>query len=233
MSVGDKRALIIAGQGSMTFKNRLTDGIRAVVLHGALYVPWLTTNLISLGTLQHDGTSFHSVNDGLVMGEDALFHTTLHRTLYYVNCASNTGTEVAYVVSSGSLHLWHRWMGHLHLDAIHKLDQKSMVNRHTITSCKFYDHVCEGCVLGKSHRLPFPNASHTHYEKVELVIVDLSGPMSVATWTGKAYVFIAVEMNSWLGIGELLETKTEAAKTLKTVVVRLEQKSGKKLKQLM
>jgi hypothetical protein len=33
-----------------------------------------------------------------------------------------------------------------------------------------------------------------------------------------------------LGIGELLESKTEAAETLKTVVVRLERQSGKKLK---
>jgi hypothetical protein len=57
---------------------------------------------------------------------------------------------------------------------------------------------------------------------MELIVVDLSGPMSVDTWTGKAYVFIAVEMNSQLGIEELLETKTEAAKTLKTVVMRLE-----------
>jgi hypothetical protein len=106
-------------------------------------------------------------------------------------------------------------MGHLHLDAICKLDQKSMVNGLTITSPKSYNHICEGCVLGKSHRLLFPNANHTHYEKMELIIVDLSGPMSVATWTGKACAFVAVEINSQLGIGELLETKTEASKTLK------------------
>jgi histone deacetylase 1/2 len=164
------------------------------------------------------------------MGDDDLFHTTLHGTLYHVNRTSNTIAEVAYVVSSASLHLWHRQMGHLHLDAIHKLDQKLMVNGLTITSPKFYDHVCEGCMLGKSHRLPFSNASHTHYEKMKLVIVDLSGPMSVTTWTGKAYTFVTIEMNSQLGIGELLKSKTEAAETLKTVVMRLEQQSGNKLK---
>jgi hypothetical protein len=177
-----------------------------------------------MGTLQRDGASFHSVSDGLVVtiGNDDLFHTPLHKTLYHVNHASNTVAEVAYVISGVSLHLWHRQMGHLHLDAIRKLNQKSMVNGLTITSPKSYDHICEGCVLGKSHHLLFPNASHTHYEKMELVVVDLSGPMLVTTWTGKAYVFVVVEMNSRLGIGELLESKTEAAKILKTVVVRLE-----------
>jgi hypothetical protein len=166
------------------------------------------------------------------MGDNDLFHTTLHGTLYHVNRASNTVAEVAYVVSSASLHLWHRQMGHLHLDAIHKLNQKSIVNGLTITSPKFYDHVCEGCMLGKSYHLLFSNASHTHYEKMELVIVDLSGPMSVTTWTGKAYMFVTIEMNSQLGIGELLESKTEAAETLKTVVMRLERQSGNKLKRL-
>jgi hypothetical protein len=39
VSVGDKRALIIAGRGSVTFLNELTNSIRTVVLHGALYVP--------------------------------------------------------------------------------------------------------------------------------------------------------------------------------------------------
>jgi hypothetical protein len=181
-------------------------------------------NLISLGTLQRNGASFRSVSDGLVVtyGDNDLFHTTLHGTLYHVNRVSDTIAEMAYVVSGASLRLWHRQMGHLHLDAIHKLEQKSMVNGLTITSPKSYDHVCEGCVLGKSHRLPFPNASHTHYEKMELLVVDLSGPMLVTTWTGKAYAFIAVEMNSRMGIGELLERKTKAAKTLETVVMRSE-----------
>jgi hypothetical protein len=39
VSVGDKRALVVAGRGSVTFKNKLTNGIQTVVLHGALYVP--------------------------------------------------------------------------------------------------------------------------------------------------------------------------------------------------
>jgi hypothetical protein len=42
MSVGDKCALIVAGQGSITFKNQLTNGIRTVVLHSAPYVPYHT-----------------------------------------------------------------------------------------------------------------------------------------------------------------------------------------------
>jgi hypothetical protein len=106
-------------------------------------------------------------------------------------------------------------MGHLHLEAIRKMARKNMVNRLTISSLKEYDHVCEGCVLGKSHRLPFPKASLTNYTPMELVVMDLTGPMSVETWSGMSYMFIAIEMNSQMSFGELLASKDKVAETLK------------------
>jgi hypothetical protein len=105
-----------------------------------------------------------------------------------------------------------------------------MVNGLTISSLKEYDHVCEGCVLGKSHHLPFPKASLTNYTPMELVVVDLTGPMSVETWSGMSYTFIAIEMNSWMSFGELLASTDKVAKTLKMIIVKLECQSGIKTK---
>jgi hypothetical protein len=110
-------------------------------------------------------------------------------------------------------------MGHLHLEAIHKMAQKNMVNRLTILSLKEYEHVCEGCVLGKSHRLPFPKASLTNYTPMELVVVDLTGPMSVEMWSGMSYTFIAVEMNSRMSFRELLESKDKVAKIVRATLL--------------
>jgi hypothetical protein len=107
-----------------------------------------------------------------------------------------------------------------------------MVNGLTLSSLKEYDHVCKGCVLGKSHCLPFPKTSLTNYTPMELVVVDLTGPMSVETWSGMSYAFIAIEMNSWMNFGELLASKDEVAKTLKTIIVKLERQSGIKTKQI-
>jgi hypothetical protein len=85
-------------------------------------------------------------------------------------------------------------------------------------------------VLGKSHRLPFPKASLTNYTPMELVVVDLTGPMPIETWSGMLYVFIAVEMNSRMSFRELLASKDKVAKTLKTIIVKLEHQSGIKTK---
>jgi hypothetical protein len=66
----------------------------------------------------------------------------------------------------------------------------------------------------------------------ELVVVDLTGPMSVETWSGMSYAFIAIEINSQMSFRELLASKDEVAETLKTIIVKLECQSGIKTKQI-
>jgi hypothetical protein len=121
-------------------------------------------------------------------------------------------------------------MGHLHIDAIRKLARKEMVNGLTILS-KNHNHVCEGCVLGKSHHLPVPEASQTMYKHMELVIIDLAGPMFIETWSGMSYVFMAVEASTRMGVAELMVSKDETPELLKATVAKLEHQSGIKPKQ--
>src|ERR1700727_1079206 len=104
-----------------------------------------------------------------------------------------------------------------------------MVGGLTISSPQTFDHVCEGCVLGKSHWLPFPKASTMPYEKMELVVVDLTGPMSVETWTGMSFALVALESSRRFGVGELLKSKDKVAETLKWIIAMLERQSGKLL----
>jgi len=80
--------------------------------------------------------------------------------------------------------------------------------------------------------LPFPKASTTPYEEMKLVVVDLTGPMSVETWTGMSFALVAVESSRRFGVGELLKSKDEAAEALKWIIAMLERQSGKLLKKL-
>jgi hypothetical protein len=83
-----------------------------------------------------------------------------------------------------------------------------MVNGLTISS-RNHDYVCEGCVLGKSHCLPFPEASQTTYKHMELIVIDLAGPMSIETWSGMSYVFMAMEVSTRMGVADLMVLKDE------------------------
>lgn len=91
------------------------------------------------------------------------------------------------------------------VDAIREMVRRELVKALTVTSLTEYDRVCEGCMLGKSHRLPFPKTSQTTYERGEVLVMDLSGPMSVETWTGMKYAFVALDAGTRKGFGEILK----------------------------
>src|SRR5882762_5570554 len=105
IEVGDRRALPIVGRGSITFKSRLPNGVRTVVLHGVNHVPHLWMNLVSLGQLECEGVSGSFGGGGIKVrvGDDELFCATLSDGLYWIDRAV-AGSGVAFVASlSGSL----------------------------------------------------------------------------------------------------------------------------------
>jgi transposase InsO family protein len=67
---------------------------------------------------------------------------------------------------------------------------------------------------------------------MELVVVDLAGPMSIETWSGMSYVFMAVEASTRMGVAELMVSKNETPEILKATVAKLECQSGIKLKRM-
>lgn len=231
ITVGGGCKLPVIGLGSVMFKARLPKGVRTIILHGVRHVPKLGANLISLTKLTKEGLQGSFKNDWISVKSDTeeLFWVTLTDDLYWINLATKCSRAVVYISSGGSLRLWHHHMGHLHLDAIHELAKKEMVEGLTIMSPRSYDHVCKGCTLSKSHKLPYPVASSKSYDKMECVVVDLTGPMSVTTWTGKHYVLVAVKVSSRWGVGDPLTTKDKAAKALKTIIARLERQANKKI----
>jgi hypothetical protein len=72
---------------------------------------------------------------------------------------------------------WHARSGHLNFRALSDLSAKNMVEGMPIVSR--IEKICDGCVLGKQHRLPFPKVSKFRAEKgLELVHADLCGQIT-------------------------------------------------------
>ncbi len=112
------------------------------------------------------------------------------------------------------------------------MSKKGLVDGLNITSAREFDQICEGCVLGKSHRLPFPKQSTTTYGKCELLFVDATEPMSHPTWTVMWYTLVVVEVSCQFGVGDLLPSKERMAESLINTVARLEHQSGKKVRMI-
>jgi len=54
-----------------------------------------------------------------------------------------------------------------------------MVKGLELNSPLVFNHLCSGCMHGKSHKLLLPDLSSLSYLKIELVVIDLTGLMSV------------------------------------------------------
>ena len=238
ISVGDGHPIPIAEVGNVKWKSRLPGGSHVVYLRNVQHVPLLTANLVSLGTLQREGATFTSIGEGIsvkLCGEEAFrgkltgLTGTLYRIDRYLPERGDEDSKVTFAArSSGSPCLWHRRLGHLNLDAIREMLRKEMVVGLDISVPQKYDIVCEGCVLGKSHHLPFLHASQTTYKLMELLVTDLTGPISPATWSGMEYALIVIEASCRKGVGALLKSKDQAADELKRIVMLLERQAGHK-----
>jgi len=113
-------------------------------------------------------------------------------------------------------------MGHIGSRTIDLIQRKGFVNGLDLTAPNDYDHVCTGCAHDKSHRKPMPSTSNTKYDKMELVVVDLTGPISVPTWDSYVYALVVIEVSCRYPIGRLLKSKEEAGDAVRNVIAMLE-----------
>ena len=110
------------------------------------------------------------------------------------NCAHLSGStelppESANWVSTLplTLSLWHRRCGHHNLADITKMLKEDLVTGMSIGSSGKPDIVCEPCLAGKMHSNPFPSSPSRATQPLELVHMDLHGPLPVATREGYRY----------------------------------------------
>jgi len=75
---------------------------------------------------------------------------------------------------------------------------------------KEFDHLYNGCANGKSHHLSLPGSSTSQYSKIELLIMDLTRPMSVPTWDGYLYALVVMKVSCCYVVSHLLKEKEEA-----------------------
>ena len=84
--------------------------------------------------------------------------------------------------------LWHRRFGHLGYGNMNKLVKGNMVTGLNINGFTNTDSVCEPCVMAKQHRHPFGTSEGKTTEPMQLVHMDVMGPLLTAQPGGNKYV---------------------------------------------
>nr|GFA11140.1 retrovirus-related Pol polyprotein from transposon TNT 1-94 [Tanacetum cinerariifolium] len=116
--------------------------------------------------------------------------------------------------TSSQTWLWHRRLSHLNFDIINLLSKNDIVVG--LPKLKFVkDHLCSSCELGKAKR----KSLHTKLtpslkSRLQLLHMDLCGPMHVASINGKRYVLVIVDDYSRYTWTHFLMSKDETPEVL-------------------
>nr|GEU98312.1 retrovirus-related Pol polyprotein from transposon TNT 1-94 [Tanacetum cinerariifolium] len=96
-------------------------------------------------------------------------------------------------VTSSQAWLWHHRLSHLNFDTINLLLKNDIVIG--LLKLKFVkDHLCSSCELGKSKRKSFQTQiTSSSKRQLQLLHMDLCGPIRVESINGKKYVLVIVD----------------------------------------
>ncbi|GJS83943.1 putative reverse transcriptase domain-containing protein [Tanacetum coccineum] len=117
--------------------------------------------------------------------------------------------------SSTKSWLWHRRLSHLNFGTINDLTKLDLV--YGLLKFKYgKDHLCSACVQGKSQKSSHPpQVVLSNHFKLELLHMDLCGPMRIASINGKKYILVIVDDYSRYTWVYFLRTKYETLETIK------------------
>ena len=105
--------------------------------------------------------------------------------------------------------LWHGRLGHVNFHALKQIVDKDMVGG--VPLIQHPDQVCQSCLTAKQTRKPFPRSVLWKIdEPLQLVHVDLCGPITPSTLAGNKYFMLLVDdCTRWTTV-YMLKSKDQA-----------------------
>ncbi|GJX27462.1 retrovirus-related pol polyprotein from transposon TNT 1-94 [Tanacetum coccineum] len=148
---------------------------------------------------------------------DYLLTSSRESNLYTISIfelAASSPVCLMYKTTSTKSWLWHRRLSHLNFGTINQLTSKYLFDG--LLKFKYVkDHLCSTCEQGKSKKASFPSQLVPRTEsKLELIHMDLCGPMRVESINGKKYILVIVDDYSRYTWVYFLHTKDEASDTI-------------------
>nr|GEW01891.1 retrovirus-related Pol polyprotein from transposon TNT 1-94 [Tanacetum cinerariifolium] len=215
-------------QGTVKFKNNQIAPILSYedLVQGAVTIKWvyyikgLNHNLFSVGQFCDADleVAFRKstcyIRD--LKGNDLL--TGSHGTdLYSITLQDTSSPNPIYLMAkatSSQAGLWHRRLSHLNFDTINLLSKNDIVIG--LPKLKFVkDHLCSSCELGKSKRKSFQTkTTPSSKRRLQLLHMDLCGPMRVESINGRKYVLVIVDDCSRYTWTHFLRSKDETPEVL-------------------
>ncbi|GKE86160.1 retrovirus-related pol polyprotein from transposon TNT 1-94 [Tanacetum coccineum] len=139
------------------------------------------------------------------------------KDLYSITLQDTSTPNPIYLIAkatSSQAWLWHRHLSHLNFDTINLLLKYDIVTG--LPKLKFVkDHLCSSCELGKAKRKSFKTKNTPSSKRcLQILHMDLCGPMRVESFNGKKYVLVIIDDYSRYTWTHFLRSKDETPKVL-------------------
>eukprot|EP00877_Chromochloris_zofingiensis_P010255 jgi/Chrzof1/5483/Cz16g04290.t1 len=205
----------------------LNDRIR---LRNVLFDPTAVGNLLSIRTAAACGAQFNfAASCCTIRVNGRLVAIAQQHDGHY--CLHSEQTESATALAAQTPQLWHRRFGHLSYQNMAKVP--NMVTGVQVPTEAFQavgQQVCESCLLGKQTRLSFPESETVRQQSLELVHMDLCGPLPVKSLGGSQYIATFLDDYTGLSVVALLKQKSDISKVVPDVFNMLEKQSNNQVK---
>ena len=239
VTFGNGQAVEAAGQGNIILNVTVHGQQRAVLLKNVLWVPGAAHNLLSVQQATSLGRAearFSGKECMLSAHGQPILIAQEQGGLYSMRVQPVQPAQAHLTVTNPTqvqqqAELWHRRFCHLGADNMARLVQHDMVEGMagvTAAAFKQLKHgVCEPCVMGKQHRLPFPTSDGSKAaQPLALLHMDLCGPLPVPSMSGSRYIATILDDYSGLSVVVPLSSKDKTAAAVRYWIKYLETATG-------
>lgn len=212
-------------KGKTVGKGKIIHG--SIIISDVLLVENLCYNLISISQLCDSNCSveFHK-NKCLVkdVNGTVLIKRKRSGNTYEVEWNMNNPVKSTCLIASKNDNqwLWHKRLNHLNFKSINDLRKQNLVTG--LPDIKFIkDHVCSACQLGKQIRSSFKNKRNKSSSRcLELLHMDLFGPISIISLGGMRYTLVIVDDYSRFTWVIFLNSKDQTSGMLIKLIKRIQ-----------
>ena len=212
------------------------DGNQAIQLRDVLYIPTAAANLLSIPTAIKHGTKFRfGVADCAInhSGRDIATARRQSNGLYSIPSGTQDLLAMAAQPKAVTAELWHRRFGHLGYDNLERLVREDLVKGINLPAGSFKDAktaTCEPCIMAKHHKAPFPTSERETSKALDLIHMDLCGPMPVASLGGNKYVATFLDDFSKMSFVRIIDSKAKTPTVVREVIKELQTQCGRHVK---
>jgi transposase InsO family protein len=232
VTYGNGEKLAAVARGDIIFKET------NVVLQDVLYVPGNRINLLSVSKVVTNGANVVFTPDACVIKKEkkTVMKGIQQGGLYKFRAPAILNKETSEFAGTAkgtiSAEIWHKRYGHLGYDGLKRLVKEDMVKGINLApeDIKKTPDICKACAQAKHSRSPFGRAEDKTTGVLDLVHMDICGPLPEETPGGKKYFITFLDDYSRYSDVVLLELKSDAKFVVKNALEYLERQSGKRVK---